>query len=41
MFYITVNELIHEAHRYGNTRLASLGVIGGVLIAFLLTQVGG
>ncbi len=41
MFYITVNELIPEAHKYGNTRLASLGVIGGVLVAFLLTQVGG
>ncbi len=40
MFYITVNELIPEAHRYGNTRLASLGVIGGVLVAFLLTQIG-
>ncbi len=41
MFYITVNELIPEAHKYGNTRLASLGVIGGVLVTFLLTQVGG
>ena len=41
MFYITVNELIPEAHKYGNTRLASLGVLGGILVAFLLTQVGG
>ncbi len=37
MFYITVNELIPEAHRYGNTRLASLGVLAGILVAFLLT----
>jgi len=41
MFYITVNELIPEAHKYGNTRLASLGVLAGMLAAFLLTQVGG
>ena len=40
MFYITVNELIPEAHKYGNTRLAGFGVIIGVLVAFLLTQIG-
>ena len=39
MFYITVNELIPEAHRYGNARLAGLGVLTGVLVVFLLTQV--
>ena len=37
MFYITVNELIPEAHRYGNTRLASFGVLVGMLVAFPLT----
>jgi len=37
MFYITVNELIPEAHRYGNTRLASLGLLVGMLVSFLLT----
>ena len=40
MFYITVNELIPEAHKYGNTRLAGFGVLTGVLAAFLLTQIG-
>ena len=40
MFYITVNELIPEAHKYGNTRLVGLGVLTGVLAAFLLTQIG-
>ncbi|MFC1953316.1 ZIP family metal transporter [Chloroflexota bacterium] len=37
MFYISVNELIPEAHKYGNTRYSSLGVIAGVIIAFTLT----
>ena len=41
MFYITVNELIPEAHKYGNTHLASFGVLVGILAAFLLAQVGG
>ncbi len=41
MFYITVNELIPEAHKYGNTRLAGLAILAGVLVAFLLTQIGG
>jgi len=41
MFYISVNELIPEAHKYGNTRLTSLGVIVGVIIAFVLTQIPG
>lgn len=41
MFYITVNELIPEAHKYGNARLASIGVLAGTLAAFLLTQIGG
>ena len=40
MFYITVNELIPEAHKYGNNRLVGLGVLTGVLAAFLLTQIG-
>jgi ZIP family zinc transporter len=40
MFYITVNELIPEAHKYGNARLAGFGVLTGVLAAFLLTQIG-
>ena len=40
MFYITVNELIPEAHKYGNTHLAGLGVLVGMLVAFLLTQLG-
>jgi len=41
MFYIAVNELIPEAHKYGNTRFTSLGVIAGVITAFALTQVSG
>ena len=41
MFYITVNELIPEAHKYGNNRLAGLAVLAGMLVAFLLTQIGG
>ncbi len=40
MFYITVNELIPEAHKYGNTHLAGFGVLAGVLVAFLLIQIG-
>lgn len=40
MFYITVNELIPEAHKYGHNRLAGFGVLTGVLAAFLLTQIG-
>ena len=39
MFYITVNELIPEAHKYGNTRLTGLAVLVGLLVAFLLAQV--
>ncbi|MFC1971621.1 ZIP family metal transporter [Chloroflexota bacterium] len=41
MFYIAVNELIPEAHKFGNTRLTSLGVVAGVITAFALTQVSG
>jgi ZIP family zinc transporter len=41
MFYIAVNELIPEAHKYGNTRFASLGVVAGVITAYALTQVSG
>jgi len=41
MFYISVNELIPEAHKYGNTRFTSLGVISGVIIAFALTRLSG
>jgi len=41
MFYIAVNELIPEAHKYGNTRFTSLGVVVGVITAFALTQVSG
>ncbi|MFC2044920.1 ZIP family metal transporter [Chloroflexota bacterium] len=41
MFYIAVNELIPEAHKYGNTRLTSLGVVAGVIIAFALTRISG
>jgi len=41
MFYITVNELVPEAHKYGNNRLAGLAVLAGMLVAFLLTQIGG
>jgi len=41
MFYITVNELIPEAHKYGNNRLAGLAILAGMLVAFLLTQIGG
>jgi len=41
MFYISVNELIPEAHKYGNTQITSLGVITGVIAAFALTLVSG
>ena len=41
MFYIAVNELIPEAHKYGNVRFTSLGVVVGVITAFALTQVPG
>ncbi len=41
MFYIAVNELIPEAHKYGSTRFTSLGVIAGVITAFALTRVSG
>ena len=41
MFYITVNELVPEAHKYGSPRLSGLGVLVGILMAFLLTQLGG
>jgi len=41
MFYIAVNELIPEAHKYGNTRFTSLGVMAGVITAFALTRVSG
>jgi ZIP family zinc transporter len=40
MFYITVNELIPEAHKYGKSRLLSLGVLVGIVAAFLLTKIG-
>ena len=39
MFYITVNELIPEAHKYGNTRLTGLAVLVGLLVTFLLAQI--
>ncbi|MFC1899773.1 ZIP family metal transporter [Chloroflexota bacterium] len=41
MFYIAVNELIPEAHKYGNVRFTSIGVVAGVITAFALTQVSG
>ncbi len=40
MFYITVNELVPEAHKYGRGRLTGLGIMLGILVAFLLTRVG-
>ncbi|MFC1938977.1 ZIP family metal transporter [Chloroflexota bacterium] len=40
MFYITVNELIPEAHKYGKSRLLSLGVLVGIVASFLLTKIG-
>jgi len=40
MFYITVNELIPEAHKYGHTHLVGPGVLAGILVAFLLTLMG-
>lgn len=39
MFFITVNELIPEAQKYGHARLVGLGVLVGILIAFLLTLI--
>ena len=39
MFYITVNELIPEAQKYGHNRLVGLGVLAGILVAFLLTLI--
>jgi ZIP family zinc transporter len=41
MFYITVNELIPEAHKYGNSRLAGFSVLVGMIAAFLLTLISG
>jgi ZIP family zinc transporter len=39
MFYIAVNELIPQAHKYGHPRLVGLGVLTGTLVAFLLTLI--
>ena len=39
MFFITVNELIPEAQKYGHARLIGLGVLIGILMAFLLTLI--
>lgn len=41
MFYITVNELIPEAHEFvSNRQLTGLGGLAGMLGAFLLSQIG-
>ncbi len=40
MFFITVNELVPEAHKYGRGRLTGLGILLGILVAFLLTRAG-
>ena len=39
MFYITVNELVPEAHKYGRSRLTGFGILLGILVAFLLTRI--
>lgn len=37
MFYITMDELVPEAHKYGKGFYVTLGLIAGVMTAFLLT----
>jgi zinc transporter, ZIP family len=37
MCYITINELIPEAHKYGKGRNVTFGIFAGILLAFLLT----
>lgn len=38
MFYITMDELVPEAHKYGKGFYVTLGLIAGVMTAFLLTR---
>lgn len=37
MFYITMDELVPEAHKYGKGLYVTMGLIVGVVMAFLLT----
>jgi zinc transporter, ZIP family len=37
MFFITINELIPEAHKYGKGINVTLGIFSGIILAFLLT----
>jgi zinc transporter, ZIP family len=37
MFYITINELIPEAHKYGKGIHVTFGIFAGITLAFLLT----
>lgn len=38
MFYITIDELVPEAHKYGKGFYVSLGLLTGIMTAFLLTR---
>jgi zinc transporter, ZIP family len=37
MFYITINELVPEAHKYGKGLHVTIGIFAGIILAFLLT----
>jgi ZIP family zinc transporter len=37
MFYITINELIPEAQKYGKSLHVTIGIFSGIILAFLLT----
>jgi ZIP family zinc transporter len=37
MFYITMDELVPEAHKYGKGSYVTVGLLAGIVIAFLLT----
>jgi ZIP family zinc transporter len=38
MFYITMDELVPEAHKYGKGFYVTLGLLAGIMTAFLLTR---
>lgn len=37
MFFITVDELIPEAHKYGKRHVVALGLIAGTMLGFMLS----
>jgi zinc transporter, ZIP family len=40
MFYITMDELVPEAHKFGRGFYVTAGIIAGIMTAFLLTRLG-